>query len=43
VLALGLMVILSTFVLGIHWMADMTAGLAAGVLSVLAARRLATA
>ena len=42
VLALGLTVILSTFVLGIHWMADMTAGLAAGVISVLAARRLAT-
>jgi serine/threonine protein kinase/membrane-associated phospholipid phosphatase len=31
VLALGATVILSTFVLGIHWMADIVAGLAAGI------------
>jgi len=40
VLALGLTVILSTFVLGIHWMADIVAGLATGTLSVLVAVRI---
>jgi membrane-associated phospholipid phosphatase len=39
-LALGLTIILSTFVLGIHWIPDMLAGTAVGVLSVAAARRL---
>ncbi len=40
VLALGTTVILSTFVLGIHWIADIVAGLAVGVLSVMLALRL---
>ena len=40
VLALGLTIILSTFVLGIHWLPDMAAGISVGVLSVLLARRL---
>ena len=39
-LALGSTVILSTFVLGIHWGADVLAGLAMGVLAVAAAIRL---
>ncbi len=34
VLALGATVVLSTFVLGIHWIPDMLAGLAVGVISV---------
>jgi membrane-associated phospholipid phosphatase len=34
VLALGMTIILSTFVLGIHWAPDIIAGLAVGVLSV---------
>jgi membrane-associated phospholipid phosphatase len=36
-LALGLTVILATFVLGIHWIPDIIAGLAVGVLSVAVA------
>jgi membrane-associated phospholipid phosphatase len=40
ILALGTTVILSTFVLGIHWIADMGAGLALGFLSVAVALRL---
>ena len=40
VLALGATVVLSTFVLGIHWIPDMAAGLAVGVLSVAVAWRL---
>jgi membrane-associated phospholipid phosphatase/tRNA A-37 threonylcarbamoyl transferase component Bud32 len=40
VLALGATVILSTFVLGIHWIADIIAGLAVGMLSVMLALRL---
>jgi membrane-associated phospholipid phosphatase len=39
VLALGLTVILSTFVLGVHWVPDMLAGVAVGVLSVTLAMR----
>jgi membrane-associated phospholipid phosphatase len=46
VLALGITVIISTFVLGIHWVPDMVAGVAAGGLSVALAthmeRRVAT-
>ncbi len=38
VLALGLTIILSTFVLGIHWLPDMIAGVAVGFLSVAVAR-----
>ncbi len=38
VLALGIAVILSTFVLGIHWIADILAGVSVGVLSVSLAR-----
>jgi tRNA A-37 threonylcarbamoyl transferase component Bud32/membrane-associated phospholipid phosphatase len=34
VLALGATIVLSTFVLGIHWLADIVAGLAVGSLSV---------
>lgn len=40
VLALGITVIISTFVLGIHWLPDMIAGAAAGGLSVALAMRL---
>lgn len=40
VTALGLTVILATFLLGIHWLADIAAGIAVGVLSVAVARRL---
>jgi ABC-type phosphate/phosphonate transport system substrate-binding protein/membrane-associated phospholipid phosphatase len=40
VLACGLMVLCSTFMLGIHWIADMIAGAALGVLSVALAQRL---
>jgi membrane-associated phospholipid phosphatase len=40
VLALGATVILSTFVLGIHWIADVIAGLAVGALSVMLALRI---
>ena len=40
VLALGATVVLSTFVLGIHWIPDMVAGLAVGILSVAAAVRM---
>ena len=32
--ALGMTVILATFVLGIHWLADIIAGIAVGLLSV---------
>jgi membrane-associated phospholipid phosphatase len=39
VTALGLTVILATFLLGIHWLADIVAGIAVGVLSVAIARR----
>lgn len=38
--ALGLMVILSTLVLGIHWLPDVLAGVAVGCLSVAIAARL---
>jgi tRNA A-37 threonylcarbamoyl transferase component Bud32/membrane-associated phospholipid phosphatase len=38
--ALGATIILSTFVLGIHWIADIIAGMAAGALSVMLALRL---
>ena len=40
VAALGLTIILSTFVLGIHWLPDMIAGTAVAILSVALARRL---
>lgn len=40
VLVFSAMIILSTFVLGIHWLPDIAAGLAVGVLSVQLARRL---
>ncbi len=40
VLALGASIMLATFLLGIHWIPDIVAGLAAGVLSVALARRL---
>lgn len=40
VLWLGLTVVLATLVLGIHWLADVIAGVAAGVLSVAAALRI---
>ena len=39
-LALGATVALSTFVLGIHWLADVLAGVAMGVIAVTAALRL---
>ena len=39
VAALGLTVILATFVLGIHWLADIIAGVVVGFLSVDIARR----
>ena len=39
-LAVGITVILSTFVLGIHWLPDIVAGIAVGVLCVFLARRL---
>lgn len=39
VTALGITVILATFLLGIHWLADILAGAAAGGLSVALARR----
>jgi serine/threonine protein kinase/membrane-associated phospholipid phosphatase len=39
VAALGATIVLSTFVLGIHWIADIVAGLAVGVLSVMLALR----
>jgi membrane-associated phospholipid phosphatase len=39
VLFLGLTVLLSTFVLGIHWLADIVVGLSVGVLSIALARR----
>ena len=37
--ALGLTVILATFVLGIHWLADIVAGVAVGIISVAIAWR----
>ena len=40
VTALGLTVILSTFVLGIHWLADIVAGVGVGILSVAIALRM---
>ena len=40
VTALGVTIILATFLLGIHWVADILAGAAAGGLSVALARRL---
>jgi membrane-associated phospholipid phosphatase len=40
VTALGITVILATFLLGIHWLADILAGIAVGILSVAIARRL---
>ena len=39
-LALGTTVILSTFVLGIHWLPDILAGVAVAFLSVALARRM---
>lgn len=39
VTALGMMVIVATFALGIHWLADIIAGVAVGTLSVAAAWR----
>src|SRR5204863_1066473 len=39
VTALGTTVILATFVLGIHWLADIIAGIAVGLLSVAIAWR----
>jgi hypothetical protein len=39
VLALGISVILATFVLGIHWLPDIGAGVALGCLSVVLAQR----
>ena len=40
VLALGSTVILATFVLGIHWIADIVAGVATGIIAVAAAERI---
>lgn len=40
VTALGLTIILSTFILGIHWLADIIAGVGVGLLSVAIARRM---
>ena len=40
VAALAATVVMSTFVLGIHWLPDIVAGFALGILSVLLARRL---
>lgn len=40
ILALGMTIILSTFVLGIHWLPDIIAGLALGILSVALAVKL---
>ena len=40
VLLLGLTVFLSTFLLGIHWIPDIVAGVGTGVLGVAVARRL---
>lgn len=40
VLAIGIAVILSTFVLGIHWVADILGGVAAGLISTTIALRL---
>ena len=42
VLALGLTIILSTYLLGIHWIADMIAGVAIAILSVALAYRLSS-
>jgi len=42
-LILGILVILSTFVLGIHWLPDILAGFAVGTLSALLAKRFAPA
>jgi membrane-associated phospholipid phosphatase len=39
VLFLGATVVLATFALGIHWLMDIVAGLAAGVLAVVLALR----
>jgi serine/threonine protein kinase/membrane-associated phospholipid phosphatase len=40
ILCLGTTIVLSTFVLGIHWIADIIAGLAVGALSVMLALRI---
>lgn len=40
VFALGMTIVLSTFVLGIHWIVDIVGGLAVGVLGVILALRL---
>jgi membrane-associated phospholipid phosphatase len=40
ILPLGATVVLSTFVLGVHWIPDIVAGLGLGVFSMLLARRL---
>ena len=37
---IGLLIALSTSILGIHWLTDITAGLATGILAVAAARLL---
>jgi membrane-associated phospholipid phosphatase len=39
-LACGATIVLSTFVLGVHWIPDMIAGLAVGIVSVLLASRI---
>jgi membrane-associated phospholipid phosphatase len=39
-LALGATIVLSTFVLGVHWIPDMIAGVALGIASVLLAWRI---
>jgi membrane-associated phospholipid phosphatase len=39
-LALGVAIVLSTFVLGVHWIPDMIAGVAVGIASVLLAWRI---
>ena len=40
ILVLGMTVVISTYILGIHWIADIIAGLAVGALSVMLALRL---
>ena len=39
-LALGATIVLSTFVLGVHWLPDMMAGAAVGIASLLLASRI---
>ena len=40
ILAIGMTVVIATFVLGIHWLPDMIAGFAVGLASMLLAYRL---